>query len=186
MHLKTIAMLLAVTMAAACSQSVAPPVETATPEAPPVPIVQLDPARGAILPVNKTERLARQCSRKSPGPVTGTWSPTKAMIADLEFHLGEEIQTRLSPIPDAGAKPQDYYRQYAGLLIGGKQIIYINGVHASVVDRDITREQGAGRPQRGLWSNEPVMICDGGTLTFGVEYDPETKVFDKFAFNGRL
>lgn len=186
MHSRIVAMLLAMTLAGACTQSVSPPGEAEAAEAVPMPVVQLDPARGAILPTNKTERLARQCSRKSPGPVTGTWSPTKAMIADLEFHLGEEIQTRLAPIPEAGATPQDYYRQYAGLLIGGKQIIYINGVHASVVDRDITREQGAGRPQRGLWSNEPIMICDGGTLTFGVEYDPETKAFDKFAFNGRF
>jgi hypothetical protein len=186
MQFRVMAMLLAMTLAPACSQSVAPPVETSTPEAPPVPIVQLDPAKGAILPVSKTERLARQCSRKSPGPVTGTWSPTRTMIADLEFTLGEELEQKLKAIPEAGAKPQDYYRQYAGLLIDGRQVIYINGVHNSVIDRDLAREQGAGRPQRGLWSNEPVMICDGGTLTFGVEYDPATKAFDRFAFNGRL
>ncbi len=182
MQLRTIAILLVMGAAAACSQAVAPPAEVSTPEAPPVPIVQLDPAKGAILPLNKVERLARQCSRKSPGPVTGTWTPGKAMIADLEFALGEEIETNLKAVPNAGAKPQDYYRQYAGLLIDGKQIIYINGVQGSVVERD----QGAGRPGRGLWTNEPVMICDGGTITFGVEYDPATKAFDKFAFNGRL
>lgn len=186
MQLRVIATLLALgmvtAMAGACSQAVAPPGEAATPEAPPVPIVQLDPSKGAILPAAKAERLSKQCSRPSPGPVTGTWSPSKSQIADLEFVLGEEIETQLKAIPKAGAKPQDYYRQYAGLTIGGKQVIYVNGVQDSVVERD----QGAGRPQRGLWTNEPVMICDGGTITFGVEYDPATKAFDKFAFNGRL
>ena len=182
MQLRIMAMLLALILAGACSQSVAPPGEAATPVAPPVPTVALDPAEGAILPSAKAERLARQCSRKSPGPVTGTWSPSKAMIADLEFTLGEEIEHELKAIPDAGAKAQDYYRQYAGLLIGGRQVIYVNGVHATVVERD----QGAGRPKRGLWTNEPIMICDGGTITFGVEYDPATKAFANFAFNGRL
>lgn len=182
MQLRVIAMLLALMLPGACSQAVAPPGEVSTPEAPPVPMVQLDPAKGAILPLNKGERLGKQCSRRSPGPVTGTWSPSKAMIADLEFTLGEEIERELKAIPAAGAKPHDYYRQYAGLLINGKQIIYVNGVQDSVVERD----EGAGRPKRGLWTNEPVMICDGGTITFGVEYDPSTKAFANFAFNGRL
>lgn len=186
MQVRVFAMLMAMALPGACSQSVSPPVEAATPEAPPIPTIQLDPAKGAVLPIAKADRLARQCSRKSPGPVTGTWTPGKAMIADLEFALGEQLEQKLKAIPDAAAAPQDYYRQYAGLLIDGRQVIYINGVHNSVIDRDLAREQGAGRPQRGLWTNEPVMICDGGTLTFGVEYDPATKAFDKFAFNGRL
>lgn len=177
-----LALSVATALAAACSQSVAPPSETATPEAPPVPTVQLDPAKGAILTATKGERLGKQCSRPSPGPVTGTWSPSKAQIADLEFTLGEQIERELKTIPKPGPRPQDYYRQYAGLTIGDKQIIYINGVQDSVVERD----EGAGRPHRGLWTNEPIMICDGGTITFGVEYDPETKAFAKFAFNGRL
>src|SRR5690349_7879844 len=99
--------------ATACSQAVPPAGEAATPEAPPIPVVALDPAKGAILPSEKAERLARQCSRISPGPVTGTWSPTRAMVADLESGLGAELDKQLAAIPDAGAKPQDYYRQYA-------------------------------------------------------------------------
>jgi hypothetical protein len=174
------AMMLGFATVCACSQSVAP--EVVAPEAPPVPVVQLDPAKGAILPLGKAERLGKQCSRPSPGPVTGTWSPSKAMIADLEFALGEQIERELKAIPKEGPKPQDYYRQYAGLLIGGKQVIYVNGVQGSVVERD----EGAGRPKRGLWTNEPIMICDGGMVTFGVEYDPATKAFGNFAFNGRL
>lgn len=172
----------AMSLAAACSQAALPPAEVAPPAAPPVATIALDPAEGVVLTAAKAERLARQCSRPSPGPVTGTWTPTKQVISDLELTLGEEIQKELATIPEAAAKAQDYYRQYAGLLIGGRQVIYINGVHATVVERD----EGAGRPQRGLWTNEPVMICDGGTITFGVEYDPATKAFDKFAFNGRL
>ena len=28
------------------------------------------------------------------------------------------------------------------------------------------------------------MVCDGGPAFFGVEYDPKTKTFTHFAFNG--
>lgn len=175
-----LALSVATALAGACSQSVEP--EVAPLEAPPVPVVQLDPAKGAILTAAKGERLGKQCSRPSPGPITGTWSPSKTQISDLEFALGEQIERELKAIPRPGATPQGYYRQYAGLLIGGQQIIYVNGVQDSVVERD----EGAGRPKRGLWTNEPVMICDGGTITFGVEYDPATKAFANFAFNGRL
>jgi len=162
--------------AAACSEPAPAPVPAAAPA--PTPVVALDPAKGAILPAEKAQQLSHQCSRISPGPVTGSWAPEGATIQDLEARLGAELEKQLAPVSDAGATPQDYYRQYAGLIIGGRNIIYINGIHANAIERD----------QRGTdtWKTEPAMICDGGTITFGVEYDPATHAFANFAFNGRL
>ena len=34
------------------------------------------------------------------------------------------------------------------------------------------------------WRDEPVVIFDGGTGFFGVEYDPVLKSFSEFQFNG--
>jgi hypothetical protein len=146
---------------------------------PPAPAaVSVDPARGAVLPAEKAQTLAKQCSRISPGPVVGTWQPSLDDIKALEAGLGVELATQL--MPEDGAKPDDYYRQYAGLLVGGgRRIIYVNGIHRSAVER-------APEAQRESWKTEPAIICDGGSITFGVEYDPVTRKFDKFAFNGRI
>lgn len=175
--------------AAACSQSggrEAPSSSTGAlvdarvaPVMPPAPTpVSIDPAHGAVLTAEKAQTLAKQCSRISPGPVTGTWQPSASDIRELEAGLGVELATQL--MPEDAAKPDDYYRQYAGLIVGGgRRIIYVNGLHRSAVER-------APEDQRESWKTEPAMICDGGSITFGVEYDPATKTFAKFAFNGRI
>ena len=171
--------------AAACGQSAPPQEPTPAPAdigsvapAPPLPAaVALDPAMGAILPAEKAQRFSQQCSRISPSPVTGTWAPTQADVAALEAVLGAELATQL--LPEAGAKPEDYYRQYAGLVTGGRKIIYVNGLHRDAVER-------APEAQQNSWKTDPAMICDGGSITFGVEYDPASKTFSNFAFNGRV
>lgn len=173
-------------LAAACSQagpqqSTAVSSSDAGAAAPPTAApanIALEPAKGAVLPAEKAEMLARQCSRIAPGPVVGTWLPAQAEIAELEAGLGAELAAQLKPGDDA--KPEDYYRQYAGLVVGAeRRIIYVNGIHRSAVER-------APEDQRESWKTEPVLICDGGAITFGVEYDPATKMFEKFAFNGRI
>jgi hypothetical protein len=75
--------------------------------------------------------------------------------------------------------PGDYYRQYAGFVIGGRRVIYVNGVADSAV-----RSTNPNQPFD--WRTQAVQICDGGTVTFGVEYDPQTRQFSNFAFNGAL
>jgi hypothetical protein len=175
-------------LASACGQQGATPpasVSPVSPEqaqmpAPPSPDApKLDPAMGAMLAADKAASLARQCSRISPGPVDGSWQPSEAQIAGLEARLGAEIERQLAATSAAGSKPQDYYRQYAGFVIGGKQVIYVNGIHRQAVDR-------APEPQRSSWKTDPQMICDGGTITFGAEFDPEAGTFQNFAFNGSI
>src|SRR5262249_48262706 len=111
--------------------------------------------------------LAHQCSRVSPGPVQGQWTPSPAQIDDLEGRLilllSQQRET-CGKSPSAGV----YYRQYAGFIVGGRRVIYVNGVSESAVHE-------SDDPERPFdWRTQAMSVCDGGTITFGVEYDPAT------------
>ena len=131
-----------------------------------------------VLAGDAARTLARQCSRISPGPVEDVWTPTDAEVEAIEDEL---ILLVAREMENAGQSPSpgDYYRQYAGLVIGGKRIIYVNGVTDGVIENDL-------RDSDLDWRARPVQICDGGSITFGVEYDPATRQFSNFEFNGSL
>ncbi len=124
----------------------------------------LNPYWGVIFPAEQAPTLARQCSRATPR-AEGAWQPQPADIAKLEAGL-----TRV--LVAAKLQPGAYYRQYGGLTVGGRHIIYVNGARNAIVHPD--------------WRTNAISICDGGALAFGVEYDPATGAFAHFAFNGQL
>jgi len=80
------------------------------------------------------------------------------------------LKTNLKP-DDIDRNPAPFFRQYGGLIIGGRKIIYVNAFRM--------------RP-RGVndWHSRAFDICDGGSNFFGVEYNAESKSFGPFAFNG--
>lgn len=123
--------------------------------------------------------LARQCSRISPGPVTDVWTPSQAEIQRLEDQL-ILLVARKQEERGESPSPGDYYRQYAGFVIGGRRIIYVNGVDGGVIEG----QRNAARPFD--WRTQPIQICDGGSVTFGAEYDPATRELSNFAFNGSV
>jgi hypothetical protein len=130
-----------------------------------------------VLTGDAAQTLARQCSRISPGPVEEVWTPSEAEIAALEDQL---ILLLAGELEEAGQSPSPggYYRQYAGFVIDGERVIYVNGVDESAIER-------APNPNHQFdWRTQAVTICDGGPITFGVEYDPATRQFSNFAFNG--
>lgn len=153
-----------------------------------------EPARGAaqgrvaelwtdetrtILDGEAARALARQCSRISPGPVDELWTPSEADVEAVEDALILLVARELS---EAGESPSPggYYRQYAGFVVNGRRILYVNGVDKSAIERD-------PNPDRPFdWRTQAVQICDGGTITFGVEADPATQRFSNFAFNGSV
>jgi hypothetical protein len=130
-----------------------------------------------VLTGDAARMLSRQCSRISPGPVEDVWTPTDAEADAIEDEL---ILLVAREMENAGQSPSPggYYRQYAGLVVGGRRIIYVNGVDESAVERDPNAQH------RFDWRTQPILICDGGPITFGVEYDPATRQFSNFAFNG--
>jgi hypothetical protein len=132
-----------------------------------------------ILTGDAARALTHQCSRASPGPITDVWTPTDAEIAALEDALILRVASELEQRGESPS-PGDYYRQYAGFVIGGKRIVYANGVSETAIER----EPNPAHPFD--WRTQAVQICDGGSITFGVEYDPATRQFSNFAFNGAL
>jgi hypothetical protein len=115
--------------------------------------------------------LTEQCSRISPGPVESTWTPSASEISAMEPALLERVRQELTTA-NAQEDAAAYIRQYAGLVIGGRRVIYTHGFIERIDD-----------PDEG-WRTHARIICDGGPITFGVEYDPATRTFANFAFNG--
>lgn len=128
---------------------------------------------------DKALELVHQCSRASPGPVQGTWTPSASQIAELDDALLPALMVQLiqRELADQGWLATDYYRQYGGLIVGGQRIIYVNAFHRHVVEQS---------PRAAAWKTSVVGICDGGELAFGVEYDPDAKALAKFQFNGKV
>jgi len=132
---------------------------------------------GAILPENKAAELILQCGGDPPDRVQGTWLPTVAQVAAIESKLGSLLTARLRALSTsdlATPKLSEYNRQYAGLVIGRKRIICVNGFLRRILD---------GPNSHSLnWRAEPVLVCDGGWSFFGVEYDIDSETFGDLAF----
>lgn len=143
------------------------------------------PETRTVLTGDQARALSHQCSRVSPGPVTDIWTPSEDDLNTLEDVLIAQLARELEQRGESPS-PGGYYRQYAGFVIGGKQIIYVNGVDESVIERDLAPP--SSDPNAIVinfdWRTQATQICDGGAITFGVEYDPSTGRFSNFAFNG--
>jgi len=161
-------------LAASCAPPPAPPPEPSQEVT--APLLRAD--QRTILNGPEALKLTHQCSRISPGPVQSQWTPTDAQIAALEPTLASVIATHLQAT-GSQASPGDYYRQYAGFTIRGRRVIYVNGVASTAIEQT--------DPAHAFdWHTQAVQVCDGGPITFGVEYDVATTYFSLFAFNGDL
>ena len=122
---------------------------------------------------DKALELTEPCSRPPPAH-EGTWTPSEAEIAAMEPALAALVDEQLrAQWPNADdMSVADYHRQYGGLIVDGRRIIYVNGFRLGQYD-DLE-----------AWRSFPHTICDGGPIMFGVEYDPASQQFENFAFNG--
>ena len=141
-------------------------------------------ADGALLPANQAISLSQPCSREAPPLVRRVWLPSAGDLQHLETDLAgvlrtiEDTLTRMPGLPPL--RLREYRRQYAGLeLVTGERIIYINAFHPAELRTlvDIGRDTGD-------WRQVPVHVCDGWRYFWGVEYDPASRRFRSFAFNG--
>jgi hypothetical protein len=126
--------------------------------------IAVNPNWGVLFPAEQAASLTRQCSRTTPRP-QGAWQPLPSDIARLDPALTALLAGK-------SLQPAAYYRQYGGLVVNGRHIIYVNGARNAVVKND--------------WHTKAISICDGGQLAFGVEWDPASGTFSGFAFNGAL
>ncbi|WP_303638704.1 MULTISPECIES: hypothetical protein [Stenotrophomonas] len=107
------------------------------------------------------------CSRPSPGReagrVSGYWAPSRQQI--------DQLEARLPALEAQVPQVLDFDRQYVGIELDGRQVIYINAFHLP--------EGAALRPAR-----EAVRVCDGGARFWGAVFDPASGSFSELQFNG--
>ena len=107
------------------------------------------------------------CSRPSPGReagrVSGYWAPSRQQVDQLEAKLAT-LETQVPHV-------MDFDRQYVGIELDGKRVIYINAFHLP--------EDNRLRPAR-----EAVRVCDGGAQFWGAVFDPASGTFNELQFNG--
>ena len=144
---------------------------------------------GVVFPADKAHELLRPCSRNAPQGVTGRWEPNEIQVRELEVRLPQTFVRalrgqagRFRPMPEP---LPTYDRQYAGIVVGGRKLIYINAFPHKMIDfdgTDIAQDWKKGT----TWRHAAVTICDGGPGFWGAVYDPEQKTFTDFQFNGVL
>jgi hypothetical protein len=110
-----------------------------------------------------------QCSRSAPKGVSGYYLPSLIEVHRLESALPQYLSTQRQL-----GKPinfLNYHFQYAGFTRNGHNMIYINAFRPDGVESF-------------NWRFNPVLVCDGGSSFFGVEFDTQTEKFSNFSFNG--
>ena len=135
--------------------------------------LQADDSAFTVLPPTQVVHLDRLCSRDGPGLIREGWQPTPGQIAKAEALLPSFVRANRRPKEPLG------YRQYLGVVIGGRRLIYVNVFPRWLVER---RELVGIAPQD--WRTVFVSVCDGGDGFWGALYDPETLRFSSPRFNG--
>ena len=84
------------------------------------------------------------------------------------------MPARLAGRPPRNYRPEGWTRQYVGIVRDGRRFIYGNFFPRwNPDDAEIAR-----------WRNRPVIVCDGGSSLFGVEYDVEAGRITHLGYNG--
>lgn len=123
-----------------------------------------------ILPLSAGQSLLRQCSRSSPSNVSEFWSPSLEQIGKLEQALPAYLRFSEGRKPVIAATAQ-YHRQYVGIVVNGRRLIYGNFYPTSVSDYFDEK-------------STPVIVCDGGASFWGIVFEPESSVFLDLQING--
>jgi len=137
--------------------------------------IQLE-KRYVILSPTESENAAKYVSRWPQETVNGTWALSQSDVDGLESNISHIADI---PFPHPAYKgsqiphPEKYYRQYAGVILNGRKIIYINALC-----------EAAGNDGESYWREKFVFVYDGGKCFWNVRYDPETKIFSLLQVNG--
>ncbi len=123
-----------------------------------------------ILPVNAGQSLLRQCSRGTPANVSQFWNPSSEQIQKLEVLLPDYVRQSSDRKPNI-SDHMEYHRQYVGIVVNGKRLIYGNFYPASVSDYFDEKSTA-------------VVVCDGGASFWGIVFEPESSVFLDLQVNG--
>lgn len=139
------------------------------------PVNQLE-KRYVVLPPTESENAARYFPRWPQETVNGTWALSQPDIDGLESNVHHVADISFPNPAYKGARiphPEEYFRQYAGVLVDHRKIVFVNA---------LCRE--AGTKYETYWREKFVLVFDGGDCYWNVRYDPETKQFSQLMVNG--
>jgi hypothetical protein len=138
----------------------------------------LDSSMRTILPETEGLVISMLCSRRHPRTIEGIWTPDAQLVERLDSRLGPLLQGALAlnprPRPSVTNAAQ-YYRQYVGLVVDGRRLVYINGFVSN------NRNDPTPPP---AWASRFLDGCDGWELHFGFEFDVIAGRFQNLSFNG--
>jgi hypothetical protein len=101
------------------------------------------------------------------------WTPSEEDVQALESELGTYLQEHADSFSGLGTpiweRLDEYNRQYIGITLDGKQIIYAN-YFCDSVDLD--------------WRKEFVFVMDGGDCFFQFKYDVDSATLFDLQVNG--
>jgi hypothetical protein len=127
--------------------------------------------KSTLLPESEAQQLTQLCSRPGPPKFDSAWKPAEGDIHEMETKLSRVSRLR-SGCCRTGLRierPELYFRQYVGIMVANRKLIYIN---AFCDDKPPTD-----------WQERIVDVCDGG-CSWGVIYDIATGKFSDLTING--
>ncbi len=156
-----------------------------------------------VLEGRHAQLLSQPCSRANPPKFQDTWQPSEGEIKELEGRLSLLQQLKSSLCCHPGGRVKNvhaYYRQYLGIVVNGRKVIYINALeirslsegqsNAEVLCREFRPHQSdclhGFNHASDRWRQQPIIFCDGGDSFWGAIYNPQTKDFSDLAFNGAI
>jgi hypothetical protein len=130
-----------------------------------------DEGRSVILPESAAAELSKgPCSRSAPPKFESTWTPTADDIKSMESRFALRARLIAKHKLEQMQPPKTYNRQYLGIVVGGRKLIYINAFCDDELPAD--------------WRDKLVNYCDGGWCFWGVVYDTVSHSFSHLEING--
>jgi hypothetical protein len=127
----------------------------------PYEVVKTDKSEGVVFPKSAAKTLVAGQVKS----VKKYFTPKKKDIEKLETKLAQYLKENPpEKAPDLHGKLSEYKRQYAGITVEKKKRIYVN------LFRD-------PKNKHENWQRRSVIVKDGGTDYFEIQYDIETGTF---------
>ena len=133
--------------------------------------LQATEQKWVLLPPSQAKAVTRFCSRNNLAKVDRGWQLTAKDADAIEDALSKDnyLRGKLTSASTKEKDPRQYYRQYVGVVVGGRKLIYVNGICV--------------KPP-SYWTRKLENVCDGGACFWGVLYDPASGEFSHFEMNG--
>jgi hypothetical protein len=127
-----------------------------------------------ILPSTPGISQVKAC-RPIPAGISGVWEPSESDIDLLEEYLLRYLASVENGSAVQAPPPRSYGRQYIGIRIKGRRLIYGNFYPES-----------SDPKAKLIESTRPVVSCDGGLSFWGIVFDPHSRKFSDFQYNGDI